>query len=181
MAELALEPRDLLSEVVERSHAVEGEDAPLVLSRPPDPAPPLPPVRQSPDVAAIHAAWTRVHAEDNAHAAIGPGIRGRVRARVAARSAASVGAAQRDDRALIGDLIRATDVLAGRCDELANRVADLEALVEEIVCVVSEDLTHLRATLTGIPLSPATVGGREGAGDGGPGPGVGPEASTRDG
>ena len=161
MAGVALEPREVVSGIAERSHDITVDDAPLSLSRPAEPAPLLPPVRQSADVAAIHAAWSRVHAAERERTAAGTGIRARARARTSARASA-VGAAQRDDRALIGDLIRATDVLAVRCDELADRVADLESLVEEIVCVVSEDLTHLRALLAGIAPAPASVGGTGG-------------------
>lgn len=165
VAELALEPRDIVNRVEEQSHVVTADEPPLALSRPAEAAQRLRPVRQSPDVEAIHAAWSRVHAAEAAATVAAPGLRARLRARMAARTPSSVGAAQRDDRALIGDLIRATDLLAGRCDELADRVADLEALVEEIVCVVSEDLTHVRAVLADIDVSPgrsASAGASEG-------------------
>jgi len=151
VAGVALDPRQLMSEVDARSHAV--DDAPLLLSRPVAATSPLPPVRQDPAVAALHEEWRRVHAAGGTPPVARRGIRGAIRARLAAVAADAVGPVQHDDRALIGDAIRAADAIALRADELAQRLADLEALVEEIVHVVSEDLVHIRAQLAG--ASPA--------------------------
>jgi hypothetical protein len=51
----------------------------------------------------------------------------------------------RNDRDLIGELIRAVDALAARCDELADRMITLESALAELVEVFGADLTRLRA------------------------------------
>jgi hypothetical protein len=83
----------------------------------------------------------------------------KIRRRVAATAADAVAPAQQENRALIGALIRATEALAVRCDELAGRVADLEGVLEEVVNVVSEDLVQIRATLGGARTGQAVPGG----------------------
>ncbi len=158
MAPVAIEPREVVADVASRSHTVADDDAPLPLSRPAAPGPTLAPVREDDRVAAVHAAWERVHAVGSPPGRSATGVAGRLGGRVDARVDATVGAAQRDDRALIGDLIRAADALATRCDELADRLVTLEALVEEVVCVVSEDLTHLRAVVATIASTRPSVG-----------------------
>jgi hypothetical protein len=75
--------------------------------------------------------------------------------------ATALGPAQRRDRALVGSVIQAVDAVARRCDELADRVVELEAVVSEVVDVLGAELTRLRAMLVaaqdpGPPLSEAT-------------------------
>jgi hypothetical protein len=82
---------------------------------------------------------------------------GAVRARTSALTGDSAGRDHRDDRALIGDLIRVAEALAVRCDELAGRVEHLESALEEAVDVLSEDLVHVRARLRVVP-GPADPG-----------------------
>ena len=50
--------------------------------------------------------------------------------------------------ALIGDLIRAAETLAIRCDELAGKVSGLERALRDVVEVMGEDLIAVRAALT---------------------------------
>ncbi len=161
VAGLALEPRKIMSDITRM-------DAPPLIRRPVGGSPPPPPVREDPDVVAVHQEWARIHAAETdtkggrpsagAGAGAGAGIRTMARSRLAAVAAGALGPAQRDDRALIGDLIRATDALARRCDELGGRLAELEALVEEVVAVVSEDLVQVRALLTPRPSDDPEVG-----------------------
>lgn len=157
MAGLALEPREIVSDVADRAHRLSPTDPPAVLRRPAGGAPPPPPVREDPDVVAVHQAWAHVHAAGDQAPAAGTGVRGKVRSRVTTAVTEVAGPAQRDDRALIGHLIRAVDVLAHRCDELGGRVAELEALVEEVVNVVGEDLVRVRALLASTPSDRAQV------------------------
>jgi hypothetical protein len=69
--------------------------------------------------------------------------------------------AQRDDRDLIGNLIRAVDALAARVNDIAARLNDLEAIVHDVVTVTSEDLSRVLAALT--VSHPDTPGGSPGS------------------
>jgi len=125
-------------------------DRPGLLSSPLSPGPPLSPARELPDLAALHRQWADVHAPTSAITPP-PGWMGAVRARAGTLAAQSTGQEQREDRALIGDLIRVAEALAVRCDELGGRVQHLEAALEEAVAVLSEDLVHVRAALEDRP------------------------------
>ena len=59
----------------------------------------------------------------------------------------SVATAERQDRTLIGQLIQAVDTVGARCDELANRVERLEALLDEAVSALGADLIAVRVAL----------------------------------
>jgi len=160
VAGLALEPRKIMSDITKLG-------APALLRRPAGGSPPPPPVREDPDVVAVHGAWARIHAAETHPPADRPTsaaarMRTMARDRLAAVAAGTLGPAQSYDRELIGDLIRATDALARRCDELGGRLAELEALVEEVVAVFSEDMVQVRALLTPSPAdssspSPADI------------------------
>jgi hypothetical protein len=54
------------------------------------------------------------------------------------------------DRALLGALVRAVDIVAGRCDELADRLAALESTTEDVVAAFGQDITQLRAEVAGL-------------------------------
>ncbi|MHB8219257.1 MAG: hypothetical protein ACYDHU_02885 [Acidimicrobiales bacterium] len=112
--------------------------------------PPLAPVRDDPAVQTMHEDWRRAHVVDGTPGVARSGMRGAARSRIASVARQTLEPVLRDDRTLIGDVIRGADVVAQRCDTLSQRLADLEALVEEIVRVVSEDVTGLRAALVGV-------------------------------
>lgn len=139
---------------------------PRLLGRPAAPTPLPPSLGQSEAIAQLHRRWAQLHgapapapapapaapspppdaerAERAAPAAPRiPGVRAKVRARVATAAAG----VQQADRAMTGDLVRAVDALAQRIDEIAARVGELEALVQEVVDTVSEDLVRLRVAL----------------------------------
>ena len=169
MVGLALEPRELVNEVEMQSHQVSGEDPPELLRRPATPPAPLPSIRESAELGAVHEQWRQVHGRPGRTAAPA-GLRGVARSRIEAIAVDAVGTAQDDDRALIGDLVRAVDAVAGRCDELAGRIGALEGLVEEIVHVFSGDLTRIRAALARPADDVRTI--RDGGGGGASEPGA---------
>ena len=49
------------------------------------------------------------------------------------------------DRELIGDLIRAVDAVAARCDEISERLAQQQTVLDDAVTILGEELTRLRA------------------------------------
>lgn len=156
MAGVAVDPHEIVNDVARRAHDLREADAPTVLSHPPGPGAPLPSVQHGDEVEAVHRAWADAHtsreeaAKAGASVASGGGldaVKARVKARIS--SAAAAGLPDQDaDRRVVGDLIRAVDALAQRIDELGGRLMALEALVEEVVVVASEDLTRVRAALT---------------------------------
>lgn len=149
---MALDPEEVVEEVAEDARRRALPEGPALLDRSAEPPPVLAPVRASEEVQALHGHWAQVHAAEQAgEGADGPapasGVRAKVRARVATAAAELGGSRQQDDRALIGDLIRAVDALAARADELAGRLATLERVVPELVGTLGEDLVRLRAAL----------------------------------
>lgn len=155
VAGVALEPPEVVG------GAVDGTPGPLRGAVPPpallthalDAAPPLPPVRADPALTAMHEGWSRAHATPAG--AVGDGApggwRGRVSGFVARAARRAVQPAQAEDRAMIGDLIRATDTLAARCDALADRVATVERALAEVVEVLGADVARLRADVASRP------------------------------
>jgi hypothetical protein len=59
------------------------------------------------------------------------------------------------DAVLIGDLIRAIDTLADRCDELTSRLARQELVTSEVAGVLGEDVARLQATVASL-VTPAS-------------------------
>ncbi len=148
MAEVALDPRSIVSDVSDQAHDLSSMDAPKILTHAVRVAPPLAPVREDPDVTAVHEEWARLHGISDSGRPAETGVRSRIRRKVRDTAAEAAAPGQQENRALIGALIRATEVLAVRCDELAGRLSDLETVLEEVVSVVSEDLVHIRAALS---------------------------------
>lgn len=141
---------------------------PRLLSRPAEPPPPPPPLAGSEQVGQLHRRWAQLHGAPAggeslapqgsepgpAGGAAPPRIPGGVRAKVRAKVATAAAGVQQADRAMTGDLIQAVDTLARRIDEITTRVTDLEALVQDVVETLSEDLVRLQLAL-------ATHGGGE--------------------
>lgn len=145
MAGVALDPSEIVSggvSDVARRHEI--PEPPHLLRHPPGVSPPLPPLHTEPVVADLRRAWERLTAPTAATAAGRPR---RVTGSLRHEAKRMIGRLQRPDRALLGDLVRALEAAATRTDELADRLARLEALVEEVVQVFSEDLTQIRAAL----------------------------------
>jgi hypothetical protein len=151
---------DGVDDRADRRHEI--PEPPLLLRHPPGVSPPLPPLRAEPVVADLRRTWERLTAPAAAAAAGGRlGVGGRLRH----QAKRVIGRLQRSDRALLGDLVRALEAAATRTDELADRLARLEALVEELVQVFSEDVTQMRAALAARTPQDAPSGGGAAPGD----------------
>jgi hypothetical protein len=154
---MALDPRDIVNDIQRRSLGAAGStvdagaggtdttdgEAPLLLSRPVPSRPPLAPLRDEPTVAAMHEAWARARDVDQDSGQQPRSLRTRVESAVSAVT----GPAQRQDRAVLANVIQAVDAVARRCDELVGRVAELEAVIGEVVDVLGADLVQVRAEL----------------------------------
>lgn len=143
--------------------------APRLLSRSAEPLPLPPPVHDSEEVVSLHVKWaqlvgggsgTLLHAGAAASGAASGGAApaSGVRAKVRARVVAAAGTQAAADRALIGDLIRAVDTLATRVDVVAERVGNLELLLQEVVDKVSEDLVRVQVSLGALGPRGGTFG-----------------------
>jgi hypothetical protein len=53
----------------------------------------------------------------------------------------------RADHRLLGYLVRAVDAVAERCDELSERAANLEVIVDDLARILGEEVTQLRAAV----------------------------------
>jgi hypothetical protein len=120
---------------------------PKLLSRPADAPPALAPLRDSDTIRSLHADWARLHGAPAAPATpatpAGPaGQFQRVFRKV--RRNLPFGSA---DRALIGALVRGVDLIAARCDEIADRLATTETITAEVTDSFGRDITHVRADL----------------------------------
>lgn len=139
---MAIDPSDIVNQIAADAHRI--PDPPRLLRHPPGVSPALPPLRTLPVVADLRAQWEHLGGSPSGTGfGIEAGLRRTVR-RV-------VGRLQRPDRVLLGNLVQALEATAARTDELADRLARLEALVEEVVEVFSEDLAHIRATVAARP------------------------------
>jgi hypothetical protein len=114
-----------------------ADEPPALLHHAVDAAPPLGPVRADPAVSSMHQTWARMAAGDGSAS----GWRGKVERAMPGRSPA--------DRELIGEVIRAADALAARCDQLSERVMALEGALAEVIEVLGADLVRLRAAVDG--------------------------------
>lgn len=152
MAKMARRPSDIVKDVASKAHQLSNGDPPPLLSHPPRPGEPLPPIRNDPAMAALHATWERVHEEERGSghergANAGSSVE-KVLRRLAEAGIAPLRRSHDADREMLGEVIRSMDTLARRVDELGTRIYELEALVEEVVMVTGEELTRVRAALS---------------------------------
>jgi hypothetical protein len=115
-------------------------EPPAMFRRPADPPERPPPLRGGATITELHSRWAQLHAQPAAHPTLGERI-----ARRARTQAARFGLG--GDPELLGDLIRALDAVAGRCDELSDRVHDLETTVADVARIFGEEVTRLRAAV----------------------------------
>ncbi|HEY2213732.1 MAG TPA: hypothetical protein VGH31_01660 [Acidimicrobiales bacterium] len=111
---------------------------PMLLSRPAEAPPALEPLRGTDVIRSLHLDWARMHGAPSGPATIWQRLLRKV------RRSLPFGAA---DRELIGALIRGIDLVATRCDEMADRLATTETLTSEVTRSFGHDITHLRADL----------------------------------
>jgi hypothetical protein len=107
--------------------------------RPSDPPDALPPLHSSEHVVRLHTEWARMHHAPGDGDATGGRLRNR--ASVVARIAAGA------DHRLLGDLVRAVDVIAARLDELSERLTDLAVTTDDLARALSEDVSRLRGDI----------------------------------
>jgi len=116
-----------------------GDPTPSMFRRAADVHDPLPPVRQAEDVVKLHREWIRISTPQAAQSgALWPRLV-RVVRRMVGRGPGAV------DREMIADLIRAIDVVAARCDVIADRLDHQNVVVNDAVTIFGEELTRLRA------------------------------------
>jgi len=108
--------------------------------RPSDPSPPLEPLRGGNEIAELHRAWARMHPPSRGPETLWRRLRGKWRS-------LSSRITNGDDRRLLGDLVRAVDAAAARCDTLSERVANLEVTVDDLARILGEEVTRLRAAV----------------------------------
>jgi hypothetical protein len=113
-------------------------EAPEMFRRPSDPPEPLPQIRASNPIGTLHTEWARMHSSPPEQTS--PGRRLSKKVRLAASRMTN-----RADHRLLGDLVRAVDAVAERCDELSERAANLEVIVDDLARILGEEVTHLRA------------------------------------
>jgi len=105
------------------------------------------------EITSLHMAWRDAHGSAAGPLVQGANLRQRLGWRLKAWIAEAAGGG--DDRQLISHLIQAVDALAKRSDELSGQVADLQATVEEVFEVLSEDVTRALAGSATLPTNPA--------------------------
>jgi hypothetical protein len=102
----------------------------------------LEPIRGSNLIGMLHTAWQRAAGRDISPPDA-PG--GRLRAKSRAGLERIWG---RADHELIGDLIRAVDAIAARCDEIAGRLSHQEIVTSEVAQALGQEVTRLRAAVS---------------------------------
>lgn len=108
--------------------------------RPSDPPETLPSLRSNEHIVKLHTEWARLHETPAASRASS------ARVRTKARSVVSrlLGTA---DHQLLGDVVRAVDAIAVRCDELSERVGNLELTSDDLARSLGQEITRLRASV----------------------------------
>jgi hypothetical protein len=101
----------------------------------------LEPIRANDLIGRLHTAWQRAAGRDaGPHDA--PSVRLRAKSRAGVERIRG-----RADHELIGDLIRAVDAVAARCDEIAGRLSHQEIVTSEVAESLGQEVTRLRAAV----------------------------------
>jgi hypothetical protein len=116
------------------------EEPPVMFRRPSDSPEPLPSLRANEHIVKLHTEWARLHATPDAPQA--PSARLRAKARTVVSRL--LGTA---DHQLLGDVVRAVDAIAVRCDELSERVGNLELTSDDLARSLGQEITRLRASV----------------------------------
>lgn len=114
---------------------------PRMFTRPSESGPALEPIRSGTHVTNLHANWARV-------ARLGVDASTSWSGRLRAKTLSGIDRIRgRTDHELIGELIRAVDAVAARCDEMAARLAQQEAVTSEMAEAFGQELTRLTAAV----------------------------------
>jgi hypothetical protein len=124
-----------------RSPGHHPDDTPSMFQRASDVRDPLPPVRQSEQVVTLHREWIRITSAPVGQSAALRHRLVRLARRILNRGTGGI------DREMIGDLIRAIDTVAARCDIIADHLAHQDVVVDDAVTIFGEELTRIRAEL----------------------------------
>jgi hypothetical protein len=100
---------------------------------------PLPPIRQDAQLVKLHREWIRVTTPPAGQSTALRNRLVRLARRLTNRGPGAI------DREMIGDLIRAIDTVAARCDAILDHLTHQDVVVEEAVTIFGEELTRLRA------------------------------------
>jgi hypothetical protein len=115
------------------------ESAPAMFTRPSDAPDLLPPIHGDERVATLHRQWLRSTTTPTGEGGARWHRFHHLMGRIAHLGSGSL------DRELIGDLIRAVDAVAARCDEISERLAQQQTVLDDAVTILGEELTRLRA------------------------------------
>ena len=115
-------------------------EPPAMFQRPSDPLPPLPPLRARRRDRSVAWWMDRIHAPSVAKPTFAQRLRSKLRS---IRSRIVTGA----DHRLLGDLVRAVDAVAARCDELSERAVNCEIVVDDLARILGEEVTRLHAAV----------------------------------
>jgi hypothetical protein len=121
-----------------------NEPAPQVFAQPTEALDPLPPVRNSPELSALHSRWAQLHTSTPTTPSIVQRARRKIR-RVLNRV---MGGADHETE---GEMIRALDALASRLDTVADRLARQDAVTAEVAAVLGQELSRLRSMIGSDP------------------------------
>jgi hypothetical protein len=110
---------------------------PLMFQRPSDVPEPMPSVRHGDQVATLHRKWVDVAEVVAGETTTFRDRVGRVARRITGRGSFGV------DRVII----RAIDAVAQRCDDISERLAHQDVVVNDVVTIYGEELTRIRVEL----------------------------------
>jgi hypothetical protein len=118
-----------------------SEPPPRMFARPTEAADPLAPIRASEPVTRLHDEWARMHGRSPAESI---SVRAQIRGKLRSGLQRLLG---RADHEFLGDLVRAVDALAARCDELSVHLSNQEIVSGNLAEILGEDVTRLRAAV----------------------------------
>jgi hypothetical protein len=122
-----------------------GDPTPSMFQRAADVHTPLAPISEADDVVKLHREWIRMSTPPEGPPGALWSRLGRAMRRVTNRGPGAV------DREMIGDLIRAIDVVAARCDVIADRLDHQNIVLNDAVTIFGEELTRLRVQSAPVP------------------------------
>jgi hypothetical protein len=114
---------------------------PRMFQRASDVPDPMPSVRHGEQVATLHRKWVGVAEVVAGETTSFRDRAGRVLRRLTGRGSFGI------DRVMMSDIIRAIDAVAQRCDDISERLAHQDVLVNDVVTIFGEELTRIRVEM----------------------------------